>query len=223
MPSCAALSTPLVYLQPKESINTRLQLAKLHSATGVAKSFISTLPYSHVLMMRAKSFPLPGVFQPMRRLLGFSAQFAGLLLLWLVFAAQISANELLFGVIAVAAAMFALHTCLSHEPLDFKPRAAWLVQAWRLPLDIAKDLRILFRVLFLRLKRKPVPGVFRLVPFKCSGVGSRAGAKRALALLYLSISPNSVVVGIDQEKKNALLHQLLPAPVSLLKHKLEEE
>jgi multisubunit Na+/H+ antiporter MnhE subunit len=159
----------------------------------------------------------------MKALLGFFVAWAGFLLLWLLFVYQISRSELLAGSIGAALTVVAGQVSLQFEPLRFQPRLTWLAQVWRLPSMILEDFRILFRVLARRLGSKPVPGVFQLARFHSSRPDPREGARCSLAVLFLSLSPNSVVVGIDQDQGILLLHQLLPAPVPELKHKLEED
>ena len=158
----------------------------------------------------------------MKRLPGFLVSWVVFFLLWLLFVDQASLSELLAGSAAATLASIALQVTVRVEPLRFQPRLAWLAQVWRLPSVIIEDFRVLLRVLADRLMSKPVPGTFQLTGFSSSGHDSCEGARRALAVLFLSVSPNSVVVGIDQDRGVLLLHQLMPAPVPELKHKLEE-
>ena len=48
----------------------------------------------------------------------------------------------------------------------------------------------------------------------CSGSQSDdAGARRALAIAYTTITPNFVVVGIDKERAQLVYHQIKQSPI----------
>lgn len=158
----------------------------------------------------------------MKAILRYFASWTIFFLLWLLFVYQTSSSELLAGVGAAVLASVASEITLKVEPFRFQPRLAWLAQMWRLPLLILEDFRVLLRVLTRRLLGKPVPGTLQLAQFHSSGYDSQEGARCALAVLLLSLSPNSVVIGIDQNRGMMLLHQLLPAPVPELISKLED-
>ena len=58
--------------------------------------------------------------------------------------------------------------------------------------------------------RKRMRGSLRAVPFHHGRTGDpRARARRALAVLGVSVPPNSFVLGIDEDRDEMLVHQLV--------------
>jgi multisubunit Na+/H+ antiporter MnhE subunit len=149
-------------------------------------------------------------------------QWVGFALLWLLFVFQISTSELVVGASASALTVLALQTAFRSEDLCFQPRFRWLVQVWRLPALIVEDLLILLKAITRHLARKPSRATFQLSRFNSSGDDCRASARRTLAVLFLSIPPNSVILDLDPDRANMLLHVLEPAPVPKLADKLEK-
>ena len=91
-----------------------------------------------------------------------------------------------------------------------------------LPGMIVADLWIVLRALTRLLLRLPSQGAFQLGRFHAASEDCRASAQRVLTILYISASPNSIVVDIDREKATMLIHVLEPAAIPKLAHKLEE-
>lgn len=146
----------------------------------------------------------------------------GFSLLWLVFVYQISASELTAGGIASALTVVAgLVTCRA-VPARFRPRLHWVAQAWRLPGPITSDLWLLLKHLLREMAGKKSRSSFELTDFKAGGEDSPAAAQRALAVLYVSLTPNSVVLDVDREKGQMLLHQAEPTAAPQMLRKLEE-
>lgn len=142
-------------------------------------------------------------------------------MLWIFFVYQFTASELLVGAAASALSVLALQVTLRAVPLCFQAKLRWLVQAARLPAEIARDLWILLTELARRLAGKRSRSVLELVKFGVNGDNCRAAAQRALALLFVSTSPNSVVLDIDRETGDMLVHQLKPQASSALVIKLQ--
>jgi multisubunit Na+/H+ antiporter MnhE subunit len=158
----------------------------------------------------------------MKRLLNLFVQWVSFLLLWLVFVFQLTAMEFLAAAAASALTVFALQTALRAEHLCFLPRWRWVAQGWRLPGMIAVDLFVVLKTLIRLFLRKPSTGLFQLGRFRATAEDCRASAQRALTIFYVSASPNSVVVDIDRENANLLIHQLEPTPIPKIARKLEE-
>jgi hypothetical protein len=58
------------------------------------------------------------------------------------------------------------------------------------------------------------------VPFDSGGDDPESAARRALAIMYTTIPPNFVVVGIDRKKNLMLVHQVSPTPTPLIAKRL---
>jgi hypothetical protein len=161
-------------------------------------------------------------FTEMRLFLNLFVQLVGFTLLWLVFVFQLTGVEVFAGAAASALTVFALQIALRSERLCFQPRLRWLAQARHLPGMIATDLWIVLKTLANLLLHAPSQAVFQLGRFHATSEDCRASAQRALTILYLSTSPNSVVIDIDREQANMLVHQLEPAAIPKLVRNLEE-
>lgn len=152
---------------------------------------------------------------------GVMLQWSVLTLMWLLFVFQLPMSELLAGAAGAALSVLVLHAGLRAVPLCFEPRLRWLAQAGRLPGMICGDMGYLFRNVVRHILRRPVQSQFLLGSFDTSD-NCRGAAQRALAVLFLSTAPNSIVVDIDKTNSNLLLHQLTGTPLPALIRNLEE-
>lgn len=157
----------------------------------------------------------------MRVLSELLLEWAALLLLWFLFVYQFSMSELLVGAVASALGVLALQVTLRAVPFCFQPKFRWLLQAWRLPAMIAEDLWILLNEFARRLLGRRSRSLLELVKFGVNGDNCRASAQRALAVLFVSTSPNSIVLHIDRETGDMLVHTLKPQSVPPLVSKLQ--
>lgn len=86
----------------------------------------------------------------------------------------------------------------------------------RLPRALARVPGDLLRLTLMALAQLLDPrggrGVLRAVPFRHGAdEGRRAAGRRALAEAVGSVSPNTIVIGIDVERDLMLVHQLRPS------------
>lgn len=130
--------------------------------------------------------------------------------------------ELLAGAGAAALAVFALEISLRAEPFRFRPRLRWFAQLWRMPATIATDLWRLLTRLVGHIRRKPSPALFQKAPFHTSGDESQQAAQRCLAVTFMSLPPNSVMVDIDTDEWMMTFHEIYKTPVPTMIRKLEE-
>ena len=139
---------------------------------------------------------------------------AGLVGLWFLFVYQLSLIELLAGAAVAAVSLVALQVSLHAVPLRFKPELRWFSGVFILPVTVVKDMVILLRALARLLQGKKLSSLFQVTRFSATAEGSRANAKRVLAIAFITVSPNSIVVGIDRKSGLLLFHELerTPAP-----------
>jgi multisubunit Na+/H+ antiporter MnhE subunit len=149
-------------------------------------------------------------------------QWAGLVLLWLIFVFQVTTSELLVGAAASALTVVALRAALRAVPLCFQPKLRWLAQIGRLPAMIAQDLWILLKKFGQLILRKRSGSRLELVDFPATGDDAHACAQRALAVFLVSMSPNSIVLHIDRKTGSMMMHQLKPQPAPALLDELLE-
>jgi multisubunit Na+/H+ antiporter MnhE subunit len=134
-----------------------------------------------------------------------------LLGLWLLLV-TVSLAELIAGMVAAAIGATAAEVVHAQGLVRFDPDPHWFLRIWKLPRSIVRDCWLLTTALVRHLRGVPVNSGFRAIPFRRGGEDARASARRALVVLAISVSPNSIVVGIDEEADLMLVHQLIPAP-----------
>ena len=85
----------------------------------------------------------------------------------------------------------------------------WLVRSWRLVWRIPGDIAIVCWEALVQLVRpRPARGVLRAAPFRATQPTPPEMGRRALAETVGSVAPNTIVVGIDDERGLLLVHQL---------------
>jgi multisubunit Na+/H+ antiporter MnhE subunit len=151
-----------------------------------------------------------------------SLQWTALVLLWFLFVFQFSVSELLVGAAASALAVLAVQVTLRAVPLCFEPKLRWVAQALRLPGMIAEDLWILLKEMVRRILHRRSRSMLAVLPFAGSADNCRGSAQRVLALVFVSTSPNSVVLDIDSTTGDMLIHRLQPQTFPALLSRLEK-
>jgi multisubunit Na+/H+ antiporter MnhE subunit len=125
------------------------------------------------------------------------------------------AAELILGAAAAALAASVAELVRVQDARQFRPRLRWLLRARRLPPAILADCGVLARALWRHVvKKEEVRGAFRAFRYPVAGGGGRAAGRRALLNAAISITPNTYVVGIDEDKEIILVHQLVPCEPS---------
>lgn len=85
----------------------------------------------------------------------------------------------------------------------------WLLGAWRVLAKIGPDIFLLCREALIQLVRpRAARGEFRAVPFRPTEDTPEDAGRRALTEWIGSIAPNTIVVGVDDERGLLLVHQL---------------
>jgi hypothetical protein len=113
----------------------------------------------------------------------------------------------LAGVALACGAVFAISREEGYE--EARIRLVWLLGAWRVAAKIPLDIGLVCRAAVAQLiAPKPARGSFRAVRFRATQSTPEGTARRALAEGLGSVTPNTVVVGIDAERGWLLVHQL---------------
>jgi multisubunit Na+/H+ antiporter MnhE subunit len=140
---------------------------------------------------------------------------------WCLLVAGFKRDEMIVGALAVAAAaMFLWHAFkVASERLDLRVRDVLL--ALRLPWMMLSDAWIVTVVLFKDLLRiEPAGSFYRVKGFRTAIHDPLLVARRVLATVYTTSTPNSIVIGIDPSQSRMLIHQLRRAPSSQLERDL---
>lgn len=85
----------------------------------------------------------------------------------------------------------------------------WLLSGWRVIVKIPLDIAFLcWEAILQVVAPRPARGTFRAAAFGATADTPQDTGRRALSEWLGSISPNTIVVGIDAERGLVLVHQL---------------
>ncbi len=141
----------------------------------------------------------------MRRVAVWLAWFGGLFVLWLLLVGTIQDVEGIAGLVAAAIGATAAEVVRSHGLLRYHVERRWLRRGARQIVLVVPDF---FRVLAALFSRPR--GSFRTVPFPTGGERDIDRGRRALATLAASLGPSRIVVDLDPDTGEVLVHDLLP-------------
>jgi hypothetical protein len=111
------------------------------------------------------------------------------------------------GAIVASALTFALAREQGFIESLIDPR--WLLRGWRVALKIPPDIGILCWEALVQVgSRREQRGTFRAAPFGATKETPSDTGRRAISEWLGSLSPNTIVVGVDAEKGLVLVHQL---------------
>lgn len=158
----------------------------------------------------------------MRLGLSLVSAWAGFTGLWFLFVYQLSLIELVAGAAASALTVVALEVSLHAVPLRFKPEARWLSRAFVLPVTVVEDMIVLLRTLMRLVAGRKIPSLFQVTHFRAIADNPRSNAKRVLAVAFTTVSPNSIVIGIDRESGLLLFHELEKTPLPKILEELQK-
>jgi len=131
--------------------------------------------------------------------------------LWVLAVFKTQPAELIAGAAAAALAATGAELVRSRGYAPFAPDLAWSRGLLRLPMDVVVDTWRMAVLLVRHFARgEPVEGTFRVVRFRTGhDEDPRAQAVRAVAAWLGCVSPNTYVLGVDEQHQVALLHQLI--------------
>ena len=131
--------------------------------------------------------------------------------LWVLAVFKTQPAELIAGAAAAALAATGAELVRSRGYAPFAPDLAWSRGLLRLPMDVVVDTWRMAMLLvrhFVRGER--IEGSFRVVRFRTGhDEDPRAQAVRVVAAWLGCVSPNTYVLGVDEQHQVALLHQLI--------------
>lgn len=129
-------------------------------------------------------------------------------LAWLAFVGDHAPQELVLGAIcalfAAAASLLTWRAMGISAGFDFHD----VLQLWRVPRTVVEDTWVLTRVLARDLfLGAPAGSYMRAARFE-KRKGPRGQLRRVLEVAYTSVSPNSIVLGIDEQQSLMIFHQV---------------
>ena len=134
---------------------------------------------------------------------------------WILLVAGTRPHEMIVGTASVAASSLFLGVVarMSTVTLDF--HLADVAQGWRIPWYVLSDSYTITAVLLRDLfTSRRAESLYRVSGFKTSKDDPRLVARRVLTTIYTTISPNSIVIGIDFRQSRMLFHQIERSGVS---------
>jgi hypothetical protein len=134
---------------------------------------------------------------------------------WILLVAGIRAHEMIVGGGSVLASTLFLAVVLKMSTLNLDFRVSDVVQCWRIPWYVLRDCYTITAVLFRDvLTSRRAKSLYMVSGFKTSKDDPRLLARRVLATIYTTTSPNSIVIGIDFHQSRMLFHQIEHSSVS---------
>jgi multisubunit Na+/H+ antiporter MnhE subunit len=146
-----------------------------------------------------------------RRIGAFLLWWLVLMVLWVWVDDSTDTPELLVG--AAVAGMGALFAELvqyqAASPLRI--RIEWLAPLSTVPVQLLRDLWVVFGALWRRIVRGEFPkSAFEEVPVDAErGAGARASTHRSVLVAIASITPNTFALGIDPDRETMIVHRLV--------------
>jgi multisubunit Na+/H+ antiporter MnhE subunit len=131
--------------------------------------------------------------------------------LWMLLVFKTQPAEIALGALAAALAATGAELVRSRGYAPFSPDLRWsrvllglpravLVETWRMALLLAAHF----------LRGRPIEGSFRIVHFPCGPRDdARDQARLAVSQWLGGVSPNTYVLGIDERRNVAVVHQLI--------------
>ena len=140
---------------------------------------------------------------------------------WVLLVAGTHRDEMMVGAASVLCSLSFLCFVYSKEQQQLQFRIADLATCWRIPWYVVSDCWVLVAVSFRDLLGiEAAHSYFRVCGFHTSKRDPRLIARTALATIYSTAGPNSIVLGIDPEQSRLLFHQLRRSPVSRMTREL---
>ena len=136
-------------------------------------------------------------------------EFLYLLMLWTAFLGKLDKQTVSAG-IAVALIGTIGDAVVKARMAHFSPKAKWVFQFVFLPWHVAEGTWTAARSFGRALLGKRSRARFMLTYYKTVRNDAQSAARRTLAEAYISIPPNSMIVGIDKDAKRVLIHELEP-------------
>lgn len=128
---------------------------------------------------------------------------------WIWFVGNIHLHEMMVGAVVVTLCTAFCGLIFSSERLPFDLHVRDLLQIWRVPREIAKDTIIVLGVLFADLfLGKSAPSLYRVSGFRAGKRDPYIVGRSTLAVMYSTMSPNMIVIGIDAAQGHMLFHQI---------------
>jgi multisubunit Na+/H+ antiporter MnhE subunit len=137
-------------------------------------------------------------------------------ILWLIFTDNTGFRELLSGAAAAAIATYFSFVFASRKTIASFQIPYGIGIIWRVPGVLARDTAALLVAVMRRLAGRALPSGYAAIHFVAVGDNPRSRSRRALATTLMTVTPNTLVLGILRNERIIFFHRLLPQPPSSL-------
>jgi hypothetical protein len=135
-----------------------------------------------------------------------------------------SRAEWAIGIAAALLATIAAYGSARVGSISIRPTFSMIAQGWRVPGNaVSESWDLLVVTVAQLLGRKASDGQLVAAPFRYGTLTARDSARRLLAVIYTTLTPNSVVIGLVREQNLILIHQMRGTEVSPITQELGAE
>lgn len=153
--------------------------------------------------------------QMVRNTIALLASFTVMLGVWILYTSSPRMPELCVGIAVAILGVIGRAIVRASGFAVFRPRLLWVSLAALEPWYVVIGAGRLTINLARAILHKRSLARFHAVPFDTGGDDPESSARRTLVTAYLTIPPDSVVVGIDRKHHELLLHEIQPSSVPL--------
>jgi multisubunit Na+/H+ antiporter MnhE subunit len=140
---------------------------------------------------------------------------------WVWLVATTHLHEMIVGALVVVLATLFLLLVQRSQPNTVQLRWKDVAQGWRIPWYLVCDIWIVSSIFFKDLLHlRPAGSYYRVCGFKCGKRDPAILARGVLATIYMTATPNTIVLGIDAETSRMLFHQLERTSIPKMAHAL---
>jgi len=133
--------------------------------------------------------------------------------LWLIFANNDGFREMLAGAAAATLATWSIVMFVRRTGDCFHIRFRYAAQAVHLPAALVRDTATVFAVIARRVMGAPIRGEIAAASYELREPGPEQRGCRALAITFLTLTPNTLVFGFVPRRRTFFFHRLAPEPL----------
>ena len=130
--------------------------------------------------------------------------------LWLAYVNNVGIREIVVGAIVSSVATWAAAVFRRRADDRYRLPLIYVWQAVHVPRALFADTWVLCRAVLMRLTAKRIPSGIISVPFRVGGDAPSSRGRRALAITYLTFTPNSLVMGFLRDEQLLFFHTMIP-------------